>query len=503
MNNMKNQNNINNTNTNINKKNKLNSNIMRKRFISQNNDIKLTQKQKLKTQTKNQNMMSISNITLYDATKADSKIVKGMNRIVNDLVSYKQTTNLSYVTMNSKLKDGTFTTASILPSNIPTRLFALIIEILIESGAISEFPSIDLASLVPIIMDQGRQNLCVANSIASVVNYNMKQMDFTINLASRKNNISRFNLQYKENLVFNGINPNDPPPKILKKMADANYDNLYSEGAIYSMAIVAMVYGIVDEKTWKYTPPIVNQFDNFINPFANNNPLLKQNYNIDDDRFYLDAVTVLSVNYITNSFNTLLKMKNPDWFMSQTFGNFFNELATIELTPLILDDLLFVLIRQLLFLLEIYANLSQKKLMLGSFNVPNEFYNIDASGLFVLPDTDTYVLTSDIIGGHTFVIVGVILGSDLLTYYENANITSELISTIDPDTFYIKFLNSWGTTFGDNGAWYTDIDTFLTTIIIDDPSVDINYLYDYSTPSTVNTLFTPVLFTLDSVFMKK
>ncbi|AYV76141.1 MAG: hypothetical protein Terrestrivirus4_189 [Terrestrivirus sp.] len=355
--------------------------------------------------------------------------------------------------------------------------------------------SVDLSPKIKTVLDQGQQGTCLSNAVAAVVNYYFEQ---TKNLDTTKpeNFISRFDMQFKNNLVGNGLNPNDLNDEILKEMVgsdDSFWNSLYKTGALFSYEFIGLSCGITDENIWAYPPVYVSEFKNLVNPYAKINPLIVKGYKHVDDKFYLDNISQYATNYGESNYTELTKLngKNSNWYLSPDADAVGTSLYKQEVTPLIFTNQLDVILRQLGEAVFIYNSFTDNKPVLFGFSVAADFFNIDSSGLYLPAKQDFSI--DDITGGHACSIVGMITSADLIQHYIDTGLESD-VQYVIPNTWYFKVLNSWGADFGDKGFWYIDIDSFFTTTIE-------NILSPL--PHYVELMFSPVVYTLDKINLEQ
>jgi hypothetical protein len=321
-----------------------------------------------------------------------------------------------------------------------------------------------------VILDQGRLGTCVSTSMSTVISHMLK----------KQCNISRLCLQFKENMVYSGLNPNVISKLNLFEIGqDIDYTQLYETGAFYSWGVIALAYGACSEETWEYPEVSIAEFNNFIYPLEERNPLLKHDYDSKLDKYAGKCATVYSVNYGINSykFDTHhLRREDDKLYLNKNAYNKLNEMYLQEVSLLVIDAN--TALRQSIFIMNIYDNLLENKPSLVSFLVPKTFAQIDKSGLIILEQSTSSL---DIIGGHCATLFGLLTRANLIAHYACLGIdkTSQLTNT-----HYFKMADSYGTHFGDNGYLYVGVNDFLTAHI----DADIS-----------NTIFTPTVFTIDRI----
>lgn len=342
----------------------------------------------------------------------------------------------------------------------------------------------NVLSRVPFVLDQGMQGTCVANSMAYQMYISLGPTSRAVggNLLTSPNVASRCALQYAENFVMSGLNPMYIAGNPLLTdigINSVNFDNLFTEGSWFSIAAsAAMCVYIAPESVWNYPANFVTDLPHFYFPLRMGNPLLTAAYTpATNGKFSLSSANLYSANYGSYIVNTNSFSANGYAVNSSIFFNLI-QLYIREVTPLVYDDA--TVARQKLLLNFIDTALASNRGVGISFLVTQEFEDIGSDGLY-LP-SDSVVNPSLILGGHAVTIVGTIKGSTL----KGKIPTSPNLGSISNTDWYFVVLNSWGTSWGNNGLFYLRVLDFLS-MTVDDPI-----------PGYVNTLFTQAVISVNA-----
>lgn len=353
--------------------------------------------------------------------------------------------------------------------------------------------TIDLSGNVLSVLNQGQQGTCLDNCTQAAFTY-FAHANKLIENDDPENVISRFCLQFKYNAATNQLNPNNMKLRIFKEgvEGDSNYTGLYQNGSTFSGCMLALVNGIITESIWKYVPPYVTEYCNLNNPYVKYNPLLKHDYNPCDNKFYTNGITIYSINYGTTSYENLKQYRDNNcvpFLNTALYQLYIQWYYGIESVGIIVDDTLIQ--REINYINLLYNSLKLNKPVMCSFAVPAAFENLDNSGLLITPfriPLEDMIIEEGFPAGHASLLIGIIKGSDLLIHYQQEGVSSPLIEQVKPNAYYMKFLNSWGASFGDKGYWYYQLIYFLNAEIVDDGI-------------SLGTLFSPCGFVFDDIYV--
>jgi hypothetical protein len=341
--------------------------------------------------------------------------------------------------------------------------------------------STDLSANIK-ILNQGELDTCVANTVASIVKYNY----------NHKKPISRLCLQYKENMITEYLNPNmitQINTDEVLQLNDSLYYLLYTYGSFLGQSMIAGAHGMVSETIWKYPPTYSYPISNFLSPLPTANPLLDDNFDPKINKFYIKAASLYHCNYGLQSFNFDISTEN-NWYLQEDLVQDFINMINIEYQELVQDSNLDA--RQSLFVQAINTNLINKKPMQVALIATTYLENVDNSGLLILPPSpiNLYDINGNFIyaGNHAMVLYGIITQSDLIARLQVLNINTSIISQVT-GPLYLKFANSWGTSFGDNGFVYVNLMDFLNAYIVN----------NYNGNSFVGQVFSPYFYTIDNL----
>lgn len=342
-------------------------------------------------------------------------------------------------------------------------------------------PLYDLSAKIPFVVDQYKQGTCVANQFAYNTFSCLNLADVTTEYKPEYFN-SRMAHQYKENLVVAGLNPNyvKGNPIISYQIGqDPLFNDLFDEGAYYAWACASASLGLPNEAFWNYPAPAIADFNNFVNPFAEKNPLINSDYSEEHNYVILKEAEVFSAAYGAATFNFDVH-SDSDYSLDQPLVDNLELMFAYE--TLKLGDNINKAKKQLDLFNYILSQLSIGNPLLVSFLVENNFYKIDNSGIY-LPAVK--IPSKDILGAHALSIIGTVSGSSLIAKFPSYS------TKIRANQFFFKMRNSWGTSWGDNGDLYVPIESFFRSTV------------DNGTPGLVNSLFTQSVFALKKMELLK